>query len=166
MTNQRALREYYSRQYDVPLLLLTATLMLIQGLSLPLINVEKMVLWKSVYSVFTGVLSLVDQKEYFLAGVIFFFSMVFPFAKLAALTVIWFFKMPDRQRKWLLHWLGVLGKWSMLDVFIVSILIVAVKLGPMAQVEPRPGVYLFCLAILLTMFATMRVDYLARKALR
>ena len=34
----------------------------------------------------------------------------------------------DKQIR-LLHWLGILGKWSMLDVFVVAIMIVLVKLN-------------------------------------
>ena len=161
-SSPKSLKEFYPRHYDVPLLLIMATVALVIGLSLPLVKVEKMVLWKSVYSIFTGVISLWELKEYFLAAVIFFFSIIFPFAKLTVLSLIWFFRMEDEEKKALLHWLGVLGKWSMLDVFIVAILIVAVKLGPLASVEPRPGVYVFGLAILLSMIATMRVSQLAR----
>jgi len=46
-------------------------------------------------------------------------------------------RLPEVQRQKLLHWLGILGKWSMLDVLVVAILIVLVKLGPLAKVEAR-----------------------------
>jgi len=167
MTQRKSLREFHPKNIDIPLLLLTAMTTLIVGLCLPLVFVEKAILWKkrdNSYSVFTGVVSLWEEREYFLAAVIFFFSMVFPFAKLAALGAIWFFQMAQEKRQRLLRWLGVLGKWSMLDVFIVSILIVAVKLGPLVDVQPRPGVYFFGAAILLSMLTTVRVDWLAKKA--
>jgi len=54
----------------------------------------------------------------------------------------------------------------MLDVFAVAILIVAVKLGPLARVRAENGVYIFCLAILLSMVTTMYVGWLAQKAAR
>ena len=63
----------------------------------------------------------------------------------------------------ILHWLGLLGKWSMLDVFIVAIMIVLVKLGPLARVEPRSGVYVFAAAIGMSMLTTMYIDHLARQ---
>ena len=49
------------------------------------------------------------------------------------------------------------GKWSMLDVFVVAVLVVAVKLGTLASVEMRYGLYFFSAAVLLTMFVTARV---------
>ena len=62
-----------------------------------------------------------------------------------------------------LHWLGILGKWSMLDVFVVAILIVLVKIGPLAKVEAQRGLYWFAGAILLSMITSMYVDSLAGK---
>jgi paraquat-inducible protein A len=98
--------------------------------------------------------------------IVFFFSIIFPFVKLAALSVIWYIRLPEERRAWILHWLGLLGKWSMLDVYVVAILIVLVKLGPLAKVEPRIGVYLFAAAIGASMLTTMHLDRLARKPLR
>lgn len=165
-TRSIPLRQHYKGRFDIPLLILVAAALLITGLSLPLVHVEKMVMWQSTYSVFTGTVSLFEQKEFFLGAVLFFFSMVFPIIKLVGLAFIWYCPMKSSDRKKFLHWLGLLGKWSMLDVFIVAILIVAVKLGPLANIEPRQGVYFFCLAILFSMISTTRVDQLARKILR
>jgi paraquat-inducible protein A len=83
--------------------------------------------------------------------------------KFVALSVIWAIRLPEKRREKMLHWLGILGKWSMLDVLVVAILIVLVKLGPLAKVEPQKGVYVFALAILLSMITTMYVEYLAKK---
>jgi uncharacterized paraquat-inducible protein A len=43
---------------------------------------------------------------------------------------------------------------------------VLVKLGPLAQVDPQPGLYFFCAAILASMTTTMYVERLARRAYR
>jgi len=69
----------------------------------------------------------------------------------------------EKKRQAVLRWLGILGKWSMLDVFVVAILIVLVKLGPLAKVQPQRGVYWFAAAIFLSMITSMYVDNLARK---
>lgn len=161
----RALCAHYPLQsLVVSAALIGSTILLIKGLSLPLLYTQQMVFWKSTYSVWTGIVALWHVNELLLAGVLFFFSIVFPFTKLTALSVLWFIPMPENQRCLILHWLGILGKWSMLDVFVVAILIVLVKLGPMAKVEPREGVYFFAGAILASMITTMYVDSLARSA--
>ena len=147
----------------VPAAIVLSFVLLLIGLSLPLLYTQK-VFWKSTYSVWDGVVSLWEQGEHELALVIFFFSIAFPIFKLAALLVIWFVPLAERHRASLLHWLGLLGKWSMLDVFIVAILIVLVKLGPLVKVEPRIGVYVFAAAIACSMLSAMLVDRLARRS--
>ena len=59
-----------------------------------------------------------------------------------------------------LHWMHLYGKWSMLDVFVVAILVVAVKLGAIANVEMRYGLYAFAASVLITMFITARIVFL------
>jgi paraquat-inducible protein A len=55
------------------------------------------------------------------------------------------------------------GKWSMLDVFVVAVLVVAVKLGAIADVEMRFGLYAFAASVLLTMFITARIVALTNR---
>ncbi|MGO9528223.1 MAG: paraquat-inducible protein A [Verrucomicrobiia bacterium] len=159
----QSLRDRYPRRIEVPLLILASFVLLLIALSLPLLTVEKMVLWKNEYSVIAGVHGLWEQGQYALAIILFFFSIVFPLFKLAMLGFIWFIRLAERKRQAVLHWLGILGKWSMLDVFVVAILIVLVKLGPLAKVQPQPGVYWFAAAIFLSMITSMYVDSLAQK---
>ena len=169
-STQRALKALHpTHTLLVPAAITLSTILLFIGLSLPLMDAQTGILWKrwkSSYSVWAGIIALWEANELLLAGVVFFFSMVFPFAKLGALAVIWFVKLPDERRVRLLHWLGLLGKWSMLDVFAVAILIVLVKLGPLANVQPRAGVYFFAAAIFASILTTVYVDRLARTSLR
>ena len=145
------------------MLIMASFVLLLIALSLPLMSVEKMVFWKNEYSVIAGVRGLWEQGQYALAVILFFFSVVFPTFKLAMLGVIWVIRLTEQKRQAMLHWLGILGKWSMLDVFVVAILIVLVKLGPLANVQPQRGVYWFAAAILLSMITSMRVESLAQK---
>src|SRR6476469_6714199 len=158
-----ALRDRYSGRIEVPIMILASLILLLAGLSLPLAKVEKMVFWKTDYSVFKGVASLWTDSQYVLAAILFFFSIVFPLAKLSALGVIWNVRLAEAKRQRVLRWLGLLGKWSMLDVFVVAILIVLVKTGPLAKIEPRAGLYVFCSAILVSMATSMYVESLAKK---
>lgn len=166
---KKSLRDIHPGRRDVPALILTALAVLLAGLSLPILTVEKTVFWRhweNHYLVFVGVAELAKHGDWLLAVILFFFffSMVFPFIKLAALAVIWCRRLTDPQRMKTLQWLGLLGKWSMLDVFAVAILVVAAKLRDLTQVQPRIGVYLFGLAIMLSMLTTMRVERLAQRS--
>ncbi|MBL8013573.1 MAG: paraquat-inducible protein A [Candidatus Omnitrophica bacterium] len=157
-----SLRTVHPRRFEIPLLIVTAFGMLMAGLNMPLMNIQKMVFWKNEYSVITGTLGLYQDKEYFLAALIFFFSIVFPILKLILLTIVWFGRFDDQGRDRMLKCLAQLGKWSMLDVFVVAVMVVAVKLGPMAQVTPKAGIYVFSSAILLSLLTTELVERLAR----
>ena len=157
-----SLRNRYPRRFEVPAMILLSFGLLYMGLSLPLMKVEKLVLWKNEYSVIQGVHGLWDEGQITLAAILFFFSIVFPMVKLTALAFIWFVPLPEQKRQLVLHWLGLLGKWSMLDVFVVAILIVLVKLGPLAKIEAQRGVYWFAAAIVLSMITSMYVERLAK----
>lgn len=49
------------------------------------------------------------------------------------------------------------GRWAMLDVMVVAILIVTVKLGALASIQIHYGLYIFGFAVLLIMFITQQV---------
>ncbi|MFN0006261.1 MAG: paraquat-inducible protein A [Planctomycetota bacterium] len=159
-----SLRQAHPRHYGTPALLVLASVLLALGLCLPLMHVEKMLFWENSYSVVTGVFGLAQDGQYVLATVVFFWSVVFPIAKLALLYWLWFGRAGANQRASVLAWLDKLGKWSMLDVYIVAVLIVAVKLGPLAEVTVEPGLYVFGAAVLLSMIVGARIARLARHA--
>jgi paraquat-inducible protein A len=158
----QSLGQRFPGHFEIPFLLLLSTGLLAAGLSMPLMNVEKMIFWQNNYSVVTGITGLYKDGEYFLAAILFFFCLVFPVVKLLTLWGLWQFKCEDMLRNKILDWLGFLGKWSMLDVFVVAILIVAVKLGPLASVKPQQGVYIFTLAIILSISTTTWIERLVK----
>ena len=145
------------RRAEIPVVLVFASAALSIGISTPLITVEKAFFLENDYSIWSGVTGLWEDGELFLAALVFFFSFVFPILKLLLLAWIWFGRMGFERRTRAVQALEELGRWSMLDVFAVAILIVATKLGPLAQVYPQPGVYWFAAAVLASMVATRRV---------
>ena len=162
---KKSLKDLHPDRRDVPVWIAAALAVLVAGLSLPILTVEKTVFWRhweNHYSVFVGIVELAKGGDWLLSLILFFFSMVFPFAKLFSLATLWYRRMSGAERAKTLHWLGILGRWSMLDVFVVAILIVAAKLRDLTQVQPRPGLYLFGLAIILSMLTTMHVERLAK----
>ena len=50
-----------------------------------------------------------------------------------------------------LRFLAQLGKWSMLDVFIVALIVTAAKLGALAEAEVQYGLYLLLVSTLLNL---------------
>jgi paraquat-inducible protein A len=52
----------------------------------------------------------------------------------------------------------LIGKWSMLDVFLVAIFVALVKLGTIATINPEPGIVAFAAVVVLTMIASANFD--------
>lgn len=133
-------------------------LLLCVGLVSPIITLKKFVLIENTFSVFSGVIELLNEGQVFLFIIITGFSIVLPLLKIIVLNILLSAKQ-DKAHKLdkYLHWMHLYGKWSMLDVFVVAVMVVAVKLGAVASVEMRYGLYLFAAAVILTMYVTARV---------
>ena len=150
---KRTLQYLYPKRIDILILIIASAALLFIGLRLPVLTVRK--LWNSnTFSIISGIINLWQGKYYFLSFIIFFFSVIFPIVKLGILFVIWFVRLRDHQRKWLLRGLSFLGKWSMLDVFVTAIIIVSVKLGALASAKAEIGIYFFGIAIMFAMLVT------------
>ena len=140
------------------LILGITTLFLGLGLVSPIITLKKFVLIENTFSVLSGAIQLIKEGQIFLFIVITGFSVLLPLLKIVVLYKLLSTKVRNAVRldKYL-HWMHLYGKWSMLDVFIVAVLVVAVKLGAIASVEMRYGLYAFAAAVILTMYVTARV---------
>jgi paraquat-inducible protein A len=149
----KSLQEIHPKRIDIVILIVLSIVLLIIGLTLPILTVRQ--LWNSnTYSIMTGVQNLWLEKYYALACIIFFFSIIFPIAKLVSLSAVWFVRLKDENRESLVYWMEVFGKWSMLDVFVSAIIIVWVKLGAIASARAEIGIYFFAASVLLTMIVS------------
>jgi paraquat-inducible protein A len=130
----------------------------------PIITMKKFVLIENTFSIVSGVVALLQEGQIFLFLVIAGFSIVLPFLKIVLLYKLITMREDEAgQLNKYLHWMHEYGKWSMLDVFVVAVLVVAVKLGAVASVEMRFGLYAFAAAVIMTMFVTARVVSLTDK---
>lgn len=147
-----------SAQRSVPWLLAAAFLLFGSGVFLPFFNVTKLWLFHDAISVVGGIMTLFREGEYFLFTILTLFTLVFPCVKLGLLGIIWAEREHDLTRvRRLHHWVEHLGKWSMLDVFVVAILIVAMKSAAVANLEIGVGLYLFTFSVIATQVASVLV---------
>jgi paraquat-inducible protein A len=140
------------------LLLLISSGLLVAGLWLPMLTLTKFLLVANSFSVISGVVELYQRQQWFLFLAVGLFSVLLPLFKLVFLFLL----LHSRQlgsthfQRWL-KWMHDFGRWAMLDVMVVAVMIVTVKLGVVAQVEIHSGLYLFGGAVLLIMYITHRV---------
>ncbi len=114
-------------------------------------------------TIFSGVISLLEYGMWPLAAIVFIASVIVPLLKLLILvflllSVQWRAAWRPRDRTRLYRVLEVIGRWSMVDVFVVTILVALVRLGNLASVQAEPGAIFFCAVVVITMFAAMSFD--------
>ncbi len=140
-----------SRRLTINLLGVAGALALLVGIVAPVMTLKKLVLMKNTFSLGSGILTLAAEGQVLLFILLGLFSIIFPIAKIA--VVLLAANRPDATVLRLLKWLNLLGKWSMLDVFVVAVLLATIKLGALATVEVHFGLYAFAASVLVTMVA-------------
>lgn len=114
-------------------------------------------------TIFSGVMRLHAEGLWGLAVIVFTASIGVPLLKLASLGVLLHavHTRATTRRRGLTRLYAVvkfIGRWSMLDVFLVAFLAGAVQFGALASVRPEPGVIAFAAAVVLTILATESFD--------
>ncbi len=114
-------------------------------------------------TIISGVVELWQKGSPWLAVIVFGASIVVPMLKFAVLALL--ATTAQRHSRWALtqrarlyRLVELIGYWSMLDVFVVSLLTGLVRFNVLSRVEPLPGVIFFGLTVVLTMLASMSFD--------
>ena len=145
------------------LLLLSATL-LILGWFAPIMTVSRLVFLEEQVSIFDGLVTFARHEEFFLFMIVFVFSVLFPALKLTLSYLLWCrADVTDEKFQLRLSLIESLGKWSMTDVFLVALVVAAVKVSLISDVHLHWGLYSFSASILLSMLALTRLTTLARR---
>jgi len=114
-------------------------------------------------TIFSGVIDLAHHGLWILALIVFVASVVVPIAKLLMLSfLVWSVhnKMirGPRQRIRLYRLTELVGRWSMVDVYVVTLLTAAVQFGVIGAVAPGPALLPFAAVVVLTMLAAETFD--------
>ena len=124
-----------------------------------MITLKKFVLFSNTFSIISGIQTLLQEGKIFLFLIITIFSLLLPATKLIVIFLVLRQKTKEKLQRYL-HLMHMYGKWSMLDVFVVGIMVVVVKIDGMIKVELHYGFYIFTSAVLLTMILTTLVSRL------
>lgn len=114
-------------------------------------------------TILSGIEALFAEGELELAILVFFASITVPVLKLLGLSYLMLsiqlrWRWRPRDRTALYRMIEGIGRWSMIDIFMLSILVALVKLGAVATIEPGVGATSFCAVVVLTMFAASSFD--------
>jgi paraquat-inducible protein A len=110
-----------------------------------------------------GVEELVAARQYPLAALVFFASIAVPLLKLVGLSTMLIATQTGRagwlrDRTRLYHIVRFIGRWSMIDIFMESLLGALVVFGAVITIQPGYGALAFCAVVILTMFAAETFD--------
>jgi len=140
------------KSYLLAILLLVATALLVAGSLTPMMTITKLVFFSDSFSLLIGIYELYQNEYYFLFVLVGGFSIILPILKIIILfRVITYGDRESAKLRKLVHLMHDYGRWAMLDVMVVAMLIVTVKLGAIASIEVHFGLYLFGLAVMLIM---------------
>jgi paraquat-inducible protein A len=110
-----------------------------------------------------GIEELISAQQYPLAALVLFASVLVPLFKLVGLGVM-LIATQTRSVEWLrdrtrlYHTVVFIGRWSMIDIFMESLLGALVVFGSVITIQPGIGAIAFCAVVILTMFAAETFD--------
>lgn len=114
-------------------------------------------------TIISGIRYLFDTGMWPLAAIVFVASIVVPVAKLGTLTFLLLsVQMRSRwrpaERTQIYRIMAAIGRWSMVDIYVVTLLVALVRLGSLADVEAASGAIYFGAVVVATILATETFD--------
>jgi paraquat-inducible protein A len=114
-------------------------------------------------TIMQGVVLLWSPTGWPLSMIILIASIIIPSAKIGAMLYLVFTVkrgsiQTPAQRVRLFRLVEAIGRWSMVDVFVVTFTAALIQLQPFMSVEPAPGIFFFTAVVVLTMLAVEQFD--------
>lgn len=125
---------------------------------LPILEIEKLG-HHHRSSILGGIIELFRGGSILIAVVILLFSIVLPLVKILALIELsWLCTLKQRHRAWTYRWMEQIGKWSMMDVMLLALLVMMIKLSGLVVFHFGPAVIAFVLCVSCSMVAAICFD--------
>jgi paraquat-inducible protein A len=114
-------------------------------------------------TILSGVVYLWNSGSWSLAAIVFIASVVVPVLKILSLAYLaWSTQLRSplipRQRTRIYRLVEFVGRWSMLDIYVITILVALVQFGSVASIEAGLGAIAFGAVVVLSMFAALSFD--------
>ncbi|KRP53128.1 paraquat-inducible protein A [Pseudomonas poae] len=143
-------------------LLVTAAILYIPANLLPIMTVNSLGQGEPS-TIMAGVIQLVQHGMFPIAAVVFIASILVPTFKLVGIGLLLFSvqrhqPLSAQQRIVMYRFIEFIGRWSMLDIFVIAILVAVVNFGRLASVEANLGAAAFASVVILTMLAAVTFD--------
>jgi paraquat-inducible protein A len=143
-------------------LLIAATILYIPALSLPIMTVVIFGV-ETQDTILSGVIHLFGDGLWFIGMIVFVASILVPILKLCILGyLLWSVyhghTMHRYLRHRLFHLIEFIGRWSMIDVFVITLLVALVQFGVIVNIRAEPAALAFASVVIITMIAVETFD--------
>ncbi len=143
-------------------LLVSAAIMYLPANLLPIMTVHNLGRY-SPDTIFSGILALFGQGMYGIAAIVLLASILVPSLKLLGMAALLIsvqrrVRLSPRQRVLTFRFIEWIGRWSMMDIFVIAGLVKLVSFGNLASVEAGLGALAFASVVILTMLAALSFD--------
>lgn len=144
------------------LLLITAIILYIPANLLPIMTVNYLGV-SSPSTIMEGVITFINLGDWFVGGVVFTASILVPTMKLLGLSILLIYVqrgqyLPPKVCTLMFRFIEWIGRWSMLDIFVISIMVALVNFGNLSTIEADWGALAFGCVVITTMFAAISFD--------
>jgi paraquat-inducible protein A len=114
-------------------------------------------------TIISGIVLFWESGSWMIATLVFIASIVVPLTKLLALTLLLVSvqrksRARPYQRTQLYRMVEFIGRWSMLDIYVVALTVTLVQVGTLASIEVGPGALAFGAVVVVTMIAARTFD--------
>ena len=114
-------------------------------------------------TIFSGIMSLLDQGLTLIALIVFVASIMVPILKIVGLLIILITVhnkagLSPKRQLWIFNWINWIGKWSILDLFVISIMVAVFDKGQLLSVYPGIAATSFTIVVVTTLLATKNFD--------
>lgn len=143
-------------------LVLTSAIFLAPANLLPIMRVDFMGI-PDPSTIIDGIIYFFQHGSYFIGIIIFTASVLVPVFKIVGLIILLLSTRPCdlnllRQKARMFRFITFIGRWSMLDIFVIALLSVLVNFGFFTSVHVAPAATYFCIVVASTMFAVITFD--------
>tara|TARA_B110000977_G_C11039191_1_gene478224 strand:- start:402 stop:1022 length:621 start_codon:yes stop_codon:yes gene_type:complete len=141
-------------------LLFTGIIFYIPANTLPMLS-TRLLGSDSNSTIIGGAIELWGYGSYPIAAIIFIASVLIPLAKFCSMLWLCFSVKQNQQalmRTKMYRVNEFIGRWSMIDVFVVAILVAMLQMGNLITIIPGPAAIAFCCSVILTMLAAQNFD--------
>jgi len=129
------------------------------AIGLPILRIEQLG-HVHASNIWQGIVELFAEGELLVGLVVLVCSLVIPALKLLAMLVLAFPStvLGPEHRALTYRLVEWIGRWGMVDVLLVAVLVALVKLGSWAEVQPGPGLMAFTAVVVLSLLSTAAFD--------